>query len=591
MEIPSRAIPSGRSLSLVRALAPFAVVIAAAVVLVAAQPVTGPWWLNADADATYSASALNIISGSHSRYFDHPGLPTQEVLALTFGAVSLPHGGPTRAWATNEMLHLDRARPVFRGWAILFFVGGAALACFLLARLLGHWTWGVAGGLLWLAQPELTDTIQIRPDMLLCVLLLLAGYTAVRGFERRSALAYAVAAAIAGIAFMTKLHAVAIIPMIVLAVALGHPGPGWRLSMREGLRSFVARHRVGVCVVAVAWFICFLILNWGRFTVTTEGMNAGLLGAIAFAVFDYAVAAHFVHKSVRNRLARRIFDPLYVWLAGAFAVGVAIPLLLVLTYSPWILSLTFETLVGRNVNAGVSTFNLSLHQFTTFPLLEVMIVVALAGIAALVGVVRRDAFPVLWFVGSGVAIVMAMARLSELRYYAPGFVLAIPAALWLLRRLGSTAAPILTAALVAGVVIPTFVHMNDQSHYVALEQKENRAATQIADRVLKPGEVALLPNYGYPVPDTRWWELLHEYVYSPPAYPYRFLPDDPNAIQTATSEGERVRYYIGSAALGVRKRETLTLVSGTYEVEPVRGEPGDPGLELGVVRLLSGPGT
>jgi Dolichyl-phosphate-mannose-protein mannosyltransferase len=590
VEIQSRAIPS-RILTRVGSAAPLGAVIAAAVVLVVAQPVTGPWWLNADADATYSASALNIISGNYSRYFDHPGLPTQEVLALTFGAVSLTQGGPTRAWARSEMLHLDRARPVFRGWAILFFVGGAALAYALLGRLFGHWTWGLAGGLLWLAQPDLTDTIQIRPDMLLCILLLLAGYVTVRSWERRSALGYAVAAVISGVAFMTKLNAVAIIPMIVAATVLSYPGQDWWPNALDATRSFVAKHRLGVGLTAGAWVTCFFLLNWQRLSVSTAGMNTGLLGVIAFAIVDYALVTSFVRKVVRNRVARRIFDPFYLALAGAFAVGVAIPLLLVLKYSPLILSLTFETLTGHNVNAGISTFDLSFHQFTSFPLLEVMIVLGAAAAAALLGAVRRDAFPALWFAGAGASTVMAMARLSELRYYAPGYVLAIPAALWLFRRQRSLAAPIVVWLLVAGVVVPTFVHRNDEAHYVALEQKENRAATQIADRVLKPGEIALLPNYGYPVPDTRWWELLHEYVYSPPAYPYRFLPDDPSAIQTAVSQGDQVRYYLGSAALGVHKRQMLTLVSGTYEVEPVKGEPGDPDLELGVVRLLSGPGT
>lgn len=591
MEVPSRSISNRRVLTRVAALAPLGAVLAAAAVLVAAQPVTGPWWLNADADATYSASALNIISGNHSRYFDHPGLPTQEVLALTFGAVSLVHGGPTRAWAAGEMIHLDHARPIFRGWAIAFFIGGAALAFLLLSRLFGHWSFGLAGGLLWLAQPELTDTIQIRPDMLLCILLLLSGYVAVRGWERRSTLLYAVAAAIAGVAFMTKLHAAAVIPMIVLASALGYPGEGWRRSLVADARRFVSTHRVAVGLAAGAWFVCLLILDWHRFTVTTAGMNAGLLAAVAFAIAAYAFAARIAHTRMRNRIVRRVFDPFYVMLAGAFAVGVAVPLLLVLTYSPWILSLTFETLIGRNVNAGVSTFNLSFHQFTTFPLLEVMIVVAFAAAAAIVGVARRDAMPVLWFVGSGAAVVMAMARLSEHRYYAPGYVLAIPAALWLFRRSGPTAGPILALALAVGVVVPTFVHMNDQAHFVALEERESRAATQIADRLLRPGEVALLPNYDYPIADTRWWELLHDYVYSPPAYPYRFLPDDPRAIQTAASQGEHVRYYFGAAALGVHERQSLTLVSGTYEVEPVKGEPGIPSMELGVVRLLSGPGT
>ncbi|HEY2543297.1 MAG TPA: hypothetical protein VGH92_09625, partial [Gaiellaceae bacterium] len=164
---------------------------AAAVALVAAQPVTGPWWINADADATYSASALNIVSGDHSRYFDHPGLPNQEVLAITFGAVSLADGGPTRKWAQDEMVHLDRARPVFRGWAIAFFIGGAMLVYLLLSRLLGHWTWGLAGGLLWLAQPDTTDAIQIRPDVLLCAVLLSTGYVVVRAWQRQSPAAFA----------------------------------------------------------------------------------------------------------------------------------------------------------------------------------------------------------------------------------------------------------------------------------------------------------------------------------------------------------------------------------------------------------------
>ena len=176
--------------------------------IVAAQPVTSPWWIYADADGTYSASALNIVAGGHSRYFDHPGLPEQEALATTFGIVSLAHGGPTRSWANDEMLHLDRARAIFRGWAIFFFIGGAALAYLLCRRLFGHWTWGVAGGLLWLAMPGIQDTIEIRPDVLLSALMLLTGYVMVRAWERKSAALYAVAAGIAGFALMTKLHAV-----------------------------------------------------------------------------------------------------------------------------------------------------------------------------------------------------------------------------------------------------------------------------------------------------------------------------------------------------------------------------------------------
>jgi hypothetical protein len=90
-----------------------AAVIAAAVFLAVRQPLGAPWWFYADADATYASSALNMAVGRHANYLDHPGLPELEILTLSFEAVSLPHGGPNRTWAGDEMLHLDRARVIF----------------------------------------------------------------------------------------------------------------------------------------------------------------------------------------------------------------------------------------------------------------------------------------------------------------------------------------------------------------------------------------------------------------------------------------------------------------------------------------------
>ena len=592
MEIPSRAIPSQRSLKRIAlAAAPLAVVVVAAVVLVAAQPVTGPWWINADADATYSASALNIISGDRSRYFDHPGLPNQEILAITFGAVSLAHGGPTRAWAQDEMAHLDSARPVFRGWGIAFFIGGALLVYLLLNRLFGHWTWGLAGGLLWLAQPDTTDAIQIRPDVLLCALLLATGFVVVRAWQRRSAGGFAAASALAGFALMTKLHAVAIIPMILLGTVLGYPGAAWREKLKTDVRSFVVRHRRGVAIAVGVWILLFFILNWHRLTISTLGIDAGLLALIAFAVFDYWLLTTLVHKWTGARLVRRVFDPFYVWLAGAFALGIAIPLALVLEYSPWILSQTFQSLIGRNVNAGITPFKLSVTQFTSFPLLEAMIVIGISVVAAVVGVVRRDAFPAIWFVGAAATTLLATVRLGENRYYAPGYVLAIPAALWLFRRRGAAAAPIVVWALAVGILVPTFLHMRDAAHAASAAESQSRATTALADKVLSPGEVALVPNYYWPVADARWWGLVHQYVFSAPDYPYRFIPDEADAIPAATDEGKHVAAYIGSSALEVGNRQSLQLGSGTFEAEPVPGGRDYASVDLGVVRLLSGPGT
>lgn len=592
MEVQSSPVPSEPALSRIRALAwslaPLAVVLAAASAVVAFQPVTSPWWTYADADGTYSASALNIVAGGHSRYFDHPGLPEQEALAATFGVVSAFHGGPTRSWANGEMLHLERAAPIFRGWAIFFFIGGAALAYFLLRRLLGHWTWGVAGGLMWLAMPGIEDTIQIRPDVLLAALMLLTGYVTVRAWERRSAALYAVAAAIAGFALMTKLHAVAILPAILLATVLARPEPGWWPRLLAEGKAFASRRRVGLSIALAVWVALFVFLNRGRFTIDVHNAHRTLLEGLGALIAAYVVMTWVINGKGR---AARVFDPFYLLLMAAFAIGMIIPLSLVLSDSPRVLVGTFETLIGKNVNAGVTPFQISAADFGRYPLLEVLVVLCVAAVAAIVGIRRRNAWPAIWFTAAAVATVFAAARLGERRYFAPGFVLAIPAALWLFRRRRSPAATPLVWVLVAVVVVPTFLHVNGPAHTAKLEVAQDRAATALADRYLKPNQVALVSNYAYPTPDSRWWGLVEDFVTTAPPYPYRFLPDDPRALQTAANQGLHLRYYIGELALHVTKKQTLALGTGTYEVAPVPDGQQFANAGVGAVRLLSGPGT
>jgi Dolichyl-phosphate-mannose-protein mannosyltransferase len=592
VEVPSRPVSDRPALSragtLARSLAPLAAVILAASVIIAAQPVTSPWWIYADADGTYSASALNIMAKGHSRYFDHPGLPEQEALAATFAVASLAHGGPTRAFASSEMLHLDRARWVFRGWAIFFFIGGAALAYLLCRRLFGHWTWGLAGGLLWLAMPGIEDTIQIRPDVLLSALVLLTGYVTIRAWERRSAALYAVAAAITGFAVMTKLHAVALLPALVLATVIAHPPAGWWPRLLTEARSFVSRHRISLGAAVAAWLALFIFLNRGRFRISVNNVHLTLLIAIGVVVVGYAAATWAAEG--RGRVGR-IFDPLYVLLAGAFAFGMIVPLSLVLSDSPRVLVGTVETLLGRNINAGVTPFQIPSSQFGKYPLLEVMILIGVAAVAAVVGIRRRTAWPVLWFTAAGVATLFAAMRLGEARYFAPGFVLAIPAALWLFRRRASAAASPLVWVLVAIVVVPTFLHMNGPAHAARTQEREDHAATLLADQLLRPGQVALVSTYADPEPDARWWGLVEDFITTSPAYPYRFLPAQPQALTTAADQHLRVGYYIGNLALGITKKEQLTLGSGTYRAAPVPGGQRFAALGVAAVKLLSGPGT
>ena len=147
----------------------FATVVTLAAVAIADQPVRSPWWTYADADATYTASGLNLMLGNEMTFVDHPGLPITEAVAVVTGVDALLEEGSltTEArlrYVDRTLLNLDRARPIFRGIAILVYLAGAVLAFALAARLFGHWTWGLALGLLWLAAPGLIPmSIQLRP--------------------------------------------------------------------------------------------------------------------------------------------------------------------------------------------------------------------------------------------------------------------------------------------------------------------------------------------------------------------------------------------------------------------------------------------
>ena len=108
MEVQGRAVSALTLLALAAALA-------AAGVVVASQPVRSPWWTYADADATYTATGLNLLLGKRAKYLDHPGLPLEELLEISFGADWLAHGAPARQrYVDARLLDLDRTRTVYR---------------------------------------------------------------------------------------------------------------------------------------------------------------------------------------------------------------------------------------------------------------------------------------------------------------------------------------------------------------------------------------------------------------------------------------------------------------------------------------------
>ena len=233
-----------------RTVALLVAVIGAAGFVAASQPVFGPWWLYADSDAVYAASSLKLVSRQQTTYFDHPGWPLQEVLALTFEARRLVYNVNHRAlgpqqYANRQLVHLQDARLYWRGLAILLYLVGAAVTALLIARLLHHRGWGLVGGLLWIGAPGLAAiSIQYRADVLLPTLVLLVGFLIFRAAERRSGKLYAAAAFTLGVAMTVKANASALIPVLVLAMLLWPGNSTSFRSMAAAAGRTVKRRRV-----------------------------------------------------------------------------------------------------------------------------------------------------------------------------------------------------------------------------------------------------------------------------------------------------------------------------------------------------------
>jgi hypothetical protein len=563
--------------------------LAGSAVIVFSQPIGSPWWTYADADGIYVAASLNLLKGRHTNYLDHPGIPIQEVYAATFAGEALAlraaHGTSRSAYVDDRLLHPDKTRWVFRGWSILFYLGGAALAFFVLLRLLGHWTWGLAGGLLWIGAPDATiDSIQARPDVLLTGLCLLAGYLITRASQSRAVGKFLLAVVVLGLTLTVKIHAFGLVPALAIGALVGHPPSGWRSQLIRDARLTLKRRRRLIGAILVLAVALAVISNWSRIPFTIERRQAAFFVLGVVLILAYLAAAIAVERSASNPLIRRIFDPFYGLLAVGIAVGLAAPLVFVLNDAFRALAAMRDTLLGRGVNSGVKAFHLQAHQFLDTPLRQASVVFALALVAALVGARRRDALPALWFTGSLVMGVMAAARLSTLRYYAPAFVLAIPAALWLFRRRERAAAPILVWALVAFVVIPQFQHRDGPAKDARYFERIDAQMERAADALVKPGEVMLTADYA-PVGEERLGEVASIADYMPP-YRSRFLSDQ--QVPFALAHGLRPRYYAGPAAIFLTKPSTINLAAGSYYVRPIRRFSTD---QFGVVELLRGPGV
>ena len=193
----------------------------------------------------HGGSALNLLLGDDVTFVDHPGLPLTEADGDHVRRRRAPRRGRAvrvdarHAYVDRTLLDLDgtRAASSAASPSLVYLLGRAALVPPLRARLFGHWTWGLAAGLLWAAAPGLSRCRSScgRTCRSPCCRSCFA-YALGRGLQTRAPGSYVAAAALVGVAAMMKLHALGLIAPVLLAAVWRPPDGGWERVVASARR-------------------------------------------------------------------------------------------------------------------------------------------------------------------------------------------------------------------------------------------------------------------------------------------------------------------------------------------------------------------
>lgn len=562
-------------------------------IVVGSQPIRAPWWLYADADATYTASSIDLMAGEHTFYLDHPGMPLQDLMAMTvetrYVAHKLVHEhATTRSYAGQRLLHLDDSVAWWRAYAVLFYALGATAAFVVCARLFGSALWGLAGSLLWLGAPGLAQmSIQYRPDVPLAALFLLTTYVLVRAARERDPLLYVGAALLLGFTLTVKIHAAAL--AVPFAVALlwrwsrGDIGPALARTL-----PWLRRFRVPLALLAAVWITFAVTFNRTRIPSPLTHQQRWTTLDLAVALIGYLALVSALARSRLRRLARAPLSTTAAAIVAAFAVGVALPATLFLNDAPEMLVKLVTGLTGGGINENVAPFTIPWHALLHGQLLYATILMAIGAVAALAGLLRRDLEPLLWFSGALTAALMAAARLGSVHYFAPAYVLSIPAVLWLAKRLPGRAAAA-GVALVAVGLVPALGRLYDPANAAAAQQEQWAAMQRLGGRLLRPGEVAVT-DIDAPGPETRFFGNVQNFVPWTPEPHYAFVQDYDRLVTVVQRQGSRVAYYIGRLPLQLGHARALRLALGSYTLRPLPST-FDPATGIGAAQLVHGEGV
>jgi hypothetical protein len=545
-------------------LAPL-VVAAATLLAIAVQPLTEPWWIQADPDGAYVGSALNLLQHNPTVYLDHPGIPNQEALALVFGGQFVIEriAGRTPgvdAFVAHQLLHLDGARALYRGFAIAVFVLASLAVYAAVARWFRHRGWGVLAGVAFASTPALAPiAFMTKPDPAVSALALIVAVLTAAAFERRSAGLYLAAAAALGLALTVKIVAVGLVAALALALLWRPPDSGWSSALRNDAGDRIRCRRRFVVAVVAAWLALCVAFNLGRHGGLPHASNLGLVGAGVLLVAVFAACA-FVAARRGNPLARRVFHPFYLAAVAALLVGMVLPATLILDQLPQVLLSIWQTSRGSGLNSSVEPFQyFTFGSLAHYPLLADVVAVALAVAAAATGFRRGVYWPTPLALGAVVLVVEAAARLRFDLYYAPAFAVSLPGALWLLRTSGMRIGAAVGTVAVAVLFVAALLHPRWSP---GAEEQVNAAAHRLAAR-LGPGAIAVPAASLLPIEEVRYDTLVVQYTHEAPAVDYRFVQaDSPRILE----RGIELAYYTGPLAEidAAARRGSIHLAGRTY---------------------------
>jgi len=509
-----------------------AALLAVAGALLVFQPLRSPWWTGYDFDSVYVGSGLTLFRGERSVFYDHPGAPLQEALAATFTAgwaVSSP--GKSRTTRADEWLtDLDRTRPYVRVWGSLIYLLSVLIVFVTLTWVMRSAGWGLLGGLLFLASPDvITWAAVVKPDPLLAALSVGAVGLTVEGYRRRSCGLYLAAAATLGYALSIKVQAVGLAVPLALAVLLRPPPYGWWVKLREDTRAWLRKHRRPAGVVAGAWIALVLVLNARAAAPSLKPLAELLVGLVLLAAASAGIWI-VVRRTRADTLVATAIGA--VW---AVLTGMILPNLFYASVPAPMVRQVAITLTGGGVNAGAHP---AANPWDVLRPWQWLLLVALIGLVK--SLIDGDRTALLWASGAVTMGFLAYLRYGEIHYYAPAIALAVPLVLSgvaaVVRRPG-----LLAVLVVAGVLYVPYKAEIHKAQGRGLEADRTEEINRWVEPRLRPGEVALTRLESS---DGRYFHLVHFYAPQGPELAYRFLPPDLQGADWVRRHDARVRYVV-----------------------------------------------